>query len=69
MTGLFTYRNFSLRDTPALDGKVAVVTVSSFPVFPFYAKSSTLTWTYREDKQVLEKASGNRLERDVISRL
>ncbi|KAJ5888801.1 hypothetical protein N7495_008842 [Penicillium taxi] len=26
MTGIFTYRNFSLHDTPALDGKVAVVT-------------------------------------------
>jgi hypothetical protein len=29
MTGIFTYKSFSLRDTPALDGKVAVVTVSS----------------------------------------
>ncbi|RHZ53178.1 hypothetical protein CDV55_104540 [Aspergillus turcosus] len=26
MSGLFTYRNFSLEDTPPLDGKVAVVT-------------------------------------------
>ncbi|PYH63481.1 NAD(P)-binding protein [Aspergillus vadensis CBS 113365] len=26
MTGLFTYREFSLRDTPPLDGKVALVT-------------------------------------------
>ncbi|EAW06277.1 putative short chain dehydrogenase/reductase [Aspergillus clavatus NRRL 1] len=26
MSGFFTYRNFSLHDTPALDGKVAVVT-------------------------------------------
>jgi NAD(P)-dependent dehydrogenase (short-subunit alcohol dehydrogenase family) len=26
MTGIFTYKSFSLRDTPALDGKVAVVT-------------------------------------------
>lgn len=27
MTGIFTYREFSLRDTPPLDGKVALVTV------------------------------------------
>ncbi|KAJ5605908.1 hypothetical protein N7510_008689 [Penicillium lagena] len=27
MTGIFTYRNFSLQDTPDLDGRVAVVTV------------------------------------------
>ncbi|KAJ5084281.1 hypothetical protein NUU61_008860 [Penicillium alfredii] len=32
MTGLFTYRNFDLRDTPALDGRVAVVTVCVFVV-------------------------------------
>lgn len=29
MTGIFTYRNFSLSETPPLDGKVAVVTVRS----------------------------------------
>ena len=27
MTGIFTYRNFSVAETPPLDGKVAVVTV------------------------------------------
>ncbi|KAJ5151002.1 uncharacterized protein N7482_010254 [Penicillium canariense] len=27
MTGIFTYRNFSLQDTPSLDGQVAVITV------------------------------------------
>src|SRR5436190_9491618 len=27
MTGIFTYKNFALSDTPRLDGKVAVVTV------------------------------------------
>ncbi|KAK2762753.1 hypothetical protein FQN54_000927 [Arachnomyces sp. PD_36] len=29
MTGIFTYRNFSLADTPPLDGKVAVITGGS----------------------------------------
>ena len=41
MTGIFTYKNFALSDTPRLDTKVAVVTVcfslaslfSSLPMF------------------------------------
>lgn len=27
MTGLFTYHNFSLEDTPSLEGQIAIVTV------------------------------------------
>lgn len=37
MTGLFTYRNFSLEDTEPLDGKVAVITVR------VYQYSSSMT--------------------------
>jgi hypothetical protein len=40
MAGIFTYRNFSLRDTPALDGKVAVITVSGVLISSFLRTSS-----------------------------
>lgn len=43
MTGLFTYRKFSLSDTPPLTGKVAVLTVS---FFFFRTKIHDIFFTY-----------------------
>lgn len=33
MTGIFTYRHFSLGNIPVLNGRVAVVTVSSLSLY------------------------------------
>lgn len=52
MSGLFTYRNFSLKDTPPLSGKVAVVTVGIHS----HTRNSYSQYN-REGKAELEKAS------------
>lgn len=56
MTGIFTYRNFSLRDTPALDGQVAVVTVC-LPIEDMDTTPVLTASIPREAKQASDKAS------------
>jgi hypothetical protein len=51
MSGIFTYHNFSLQDTPSLEGQVAVVTVRLTRFIDHYM----LIIFSRVAKQVLEK--------------
>ncbi|RJE21144.1 short chain dehydrogenase reductase [Aspergillus sclerotialis] len=43
MTGFFTYRNFSLHDTPPLDGRVALITASAGNRIVAHSRDSEIT--------------------------